>query len=114
MNNVYSRINVEVAGQSLTARPISFVYSGDEIVGVDMYETTCPGCGCMIHFKKDSHVGCSECGAGGAPKNIRKDELFVAVSGQIVEKNEIPIKKAIVNRGCPFVDPIELGTFAIT
>jgi hypothetical protein len=113
--NPYDRIEVKIAGQMLSARPIVFTYKGDEIVGVEKYETTCPSCGCMIHFGTGiTETGCKECGAGGAIKApIPKDELSIAVVGQIFERNEIPPEVTPVDRGCPFVDPIELGIFSI-
>ena len=122
--SVYDRIELIVAGkQKLSARPINFRYDDDgNPVEVTLYETTCPGCGNMIQFvpsqmvEKDGlwYVGCFVCNKGfvepekSAPELVVEPEVIVRPSGQKLEK-ERPLVP--VDRGCPFIDPIEVGIF---
>jgi hypothetical protein len=124
--SLYDRIELIVAGtQSLSARPIDFEYDNDgNPINVIKYETTCPECGQMIVFEpseivirnKVLYVGCSLCGKGHisndevVPVLARRPEIVVVPSGQRLELDRL---SEVVDRGCPFIDPIEAGIFEI-
>lgn len=127
--NPYDRIEVLVLGKELlSARPIDFVFEKGEPKKAIKYETTCPGCGCMIQFDisnaKKNNAGVFYIGCGNCPSKVPKDfnaikeekrqsssEISVKESGQVVKKLKfIPSLKD----KCPFVDPVELGIFDIT
>lgn len=123
----YDRIELVVAGtQTLSARPIDFEFDEDnEPISVTRYETTCPECGQMIVFEsvdvvvRDgvSYIGCNSCGKGHIPQDqpapvpVKQPEVVIAPSGQRLELERPPV---IIDRGCPFIDPVEAGIFELT
>lgn len=118
--NVYDRIDVRIADQSLTARPIDFVLDENENpIEATTFETTCPACAAAIQFSNVdairidgvTYVVCSQCGAGQKELPIIvPDSIVVASVGQVVET---PREVRKLDRGCPFLDPIEFGTFSL-
>jgi len=114
--NVYDRIELVVVNMDLTARPIEFQFENDVPVAVTKYETVCPACSSMIHFTMDDtvtkdgkiYLGCPHCRkmpAAPVPGQTTKIE-----PNMIFEKKE---KRGIIEKGCPFVDPLELGIFKL-
>lgn len=116
--SIYERIDIIFAGQSMTARPTDFEMDDQRNPTKPIkWETTCPGCGCAVPFAmKDVavlddkiYVCCPECKAGEKDKaRVKADELSIAAAGQIIAAPKTPV---FVDRGCPFFDPISLGSF---
>ena len=126
MDNIYDRIDILIHDQELTARPIEFEMDKDENpIRATKYETTCPNCSNYIQFDipplqnpdgsivKESGqpppriVSCPNCSS--KPVHIEKSSLVIKKQGQMIEQApQVEVKK---DRGCPFLDPIELGAF---
>jgi hypothetical protein len=115
--NPYERLDVVVVGNRLTARPIDFLYEDGKPVAATKYETTCPNCGSMLQFSveevigvgSDNYVGCHTCGEGFVENNtqekpIVEDKIVIIQNMEFKKKDQPP-----VDRGCPFIDPVEAG-----
>lgn len=115
--NVYDRIELVVVNMDLTARPIEFQFENEVPIAATKYETVCPACSSMIHFtlsdtiiKDDKiYLGCPHCHKTPvAPKSGCQTTKIEP--NMIFEKKE---RRGIIEKGCPFVDPLELGTFKL-
>ena len=114
----YDRIEVIVSGRELlTARPIEFEQDDEgNNLSVFKYETTCPLCGSMVQFHPHEVdvVGDKKyinCACMGTKKVNYSAVKLQRPSIEVVNKRIIPQKKVEIDRGCPFVDPIELAIF---
>ena len=114
----YERIEVIVSGSELlTARPIEFEQDDDgNNLSVFKYETTCPLCGYMVQFHPNELKIIDDkkyinCVCVGAKKINHSAVKFQRPSIEILNKRIIQKPKVEIDRGCPFIDPIELMTF---
>lgn len=117
--NVYDRIDIVVAGNNLTGRPIEFILDEEgSPLEATVFETTCPACGQSLTFclsdarQKDGvmYVACPQCGAGtDTLPEVPQDTLVVTIAGQETEEP----RPAVIRSSCPFLDPIETGAFIV-
>lgn len=120
--SIYDRINIIAGGkEKLTARPVEFEYQDGEAVYVTKFETTCSKCGHMIVFEDhdivdrdgEQYVGCENCNSGFIePDSIihpikSEGQIEIKVVGQKLKKQQT----VVTDRGCPFIDPVDQGTF---
>ena len=112
----YDRIEIIVAGlEKLSARPTKFEYDpqSNPTLATE-YETTCPACGSVVNFLvgdiikrgNNNHVNCPHCQMNYFDEYEKKPVISIRMSGQ--EMKAADAKPVVV---CPFVDPIENGTF---
>lgn len=90
--SVYDRINVIIAGEELTARPIEFDLdaSGMPIKAI-RFETVDPTTGQLLQFNHNSSI----------------------VQPEVEQVKSGPRRIRNLSELCPFVDPLELGLMVI-
>lgn len=115
MTTCYEFIDIKIKNEMIQARPVAWdreIYDGfgndrhGKPVLATEFEATCPFCGNLIHFSKESiykdsskndNIKCQECNAG----NINVED-----TGQVkTEKVAIKANKEV------FIDPIASGLF---